>query len=70
LTHREKLDSSLCFLKRNLCRYAAGARALRGLLLQNPPACREAMEKGGLEVRAAQVEFSLTLSLKAPGSEH
>jgi hypothetical protein len=29
---------------------AAGARALRGLLLQNPPACRRAMEKGGLDV--------------------
>ena len=29
---------------------AAGARALKGLLLQNPPACRRAMEKGGLDV--------------------
>lgn len=29
---------------------AAGARALRGLLLQNPPACRRAMEKGALDV--------------------
>ena len=35
---------------------AAGARALRGLLLQNPPACREAMDKGGLDVLNSLME--------------
>ena len=35
---------------------AAGARALRGLLLQNPPACRRAMEKGGLDVLIALMD--------------
>jgi len=35
---------------------AAGARALKGLLLQNPPACRRAMEKGGLDVLIALMD--------------
>ena len=37
---------------------AAGARALRGLLLQNPPACRRCIEKGGLDVLMGLVEDS------------
>lgn len=35
---------------------AAGARALRGLLLQNPAACRDAISKGALEVLNALME--------------
>jgi hypothetical protein len=35
---------------------AAGARAFRGLLMQNPPACRRAIEKGGLDVLMHMLE--------------
>ena len=35
---------------------ASGARALRGLSLQNPPACRRAVEKGALDALTALMQ--------------